>query len=341
MCELMLAYLEHAKRHYVKNGTSTGEYENVGDALRPVAALFDKTPVAAFGPQSLEAVRDSMIRSKLARTVINCRINRARRMFKWGVENQLIEPAVLQALQAIAPLRRGRYDAKETAPVEPVADERVEAILPFVPRQVAAMIQLQRLTGMRPGEVLRMRACNIDRSGETWCYNPSSHKTEHHGKARAVFLGPRAQAVLLPFLHREHDAYIFSPKEVVEEHHLARRLNRKTPMTPSQGGRKRKITPARGPGARYTRRSYAVAIARACDRAFPPPADLGDEKHKLWKKEHRWTPNQLRHTAATVLRRAFGIEAARVVLGHSSSVVTEIYAALDQSKAADIMARVG
>ena len=50
MCELMLAFLEHAKRYYVKNGTSTGEYENVGDALRPVAALFDKTPVAALWP---------------------------------------------------------------------------------------------------------------------------------------------------------------------------------------------------------------------------------------------------------------------------------------------------
>jgi integrase len=341
MCELMLAFLEHAKRYYVKNGKSTGEHENVGDALRPVAALFDKTPVATFGPQSLKAVRDSMIRSNLARTVINCRINRIRRMVKWGVENQLVEPAVLQALQAVSPLKRGRCDAKETAPVEPVADERVDAVLLFVPRQIAAMIQVQRLTGMRPGEVLAMRLCEIDRSGDTWCYSPSSHKTEHHGKARVVFLGPRAQVVLRPFMNGDPEAYLFNPRDAVEEHHRARRLNRKTPMTPSQGGRRRKIAPARVPGARYTRRSYAVAIARACDRAFLPSAHLSDDDRKQWKKEHRWTPNQLRHTAATVLRRAFGIEAARVVLGHTSSVVTEIYAALDQSKAADIMSKVG
>ena len=112
-------------------------------------------------------------------------------------------------------------------------------------------------------------------------------------------------------------------------------------MTPSQSTRKRKIAPARVPGARYPRRSYTVAIARAYDRAFLPSAHLGDDDRKQWKKEHRWTPNQLRHTAATVLRRAFGIEATRVVLGHTSSVVTEIYAALDQSKAADIMSKVG
>ena len=186
-----------------------------------------------------------------------------------------------------------------------------------------------------------MRLCEIDRSGDTWCYSPSSHKTEHHGKARVVFLGPRAQVVLRPFMNGDPEACLFNPREAVEEHHLARRLNRRTLMTPSQNTRKREIAPARVPGARYTRRSYAVAIARACDRAFPPPAHLSDDDRKQWKNEHGWTPNQLRHTAATVLRRAFGIEAARVVLRHTSSVVTEIYAALDQSKAADIMAKVG
>ena len=306
-----------------------------------MAALFDKTPVVAFGPQSLKAVRDAMVRANLARTVINCRINRIRRMFRWGVENQLVEPTVLQALQAVSPLRKGRCDARETAPVEPVSEERIDAVLLLVPRQVAAMIELQRLTGMRPGEVLTMRPCDIDRTGGTWCYSPSSHKTEHHGKARRVFLGPRAQAVLGQFMNRATDAYIFSPREAAEEHHLARRLSRKTRMTPSQKRRKRKVNPVRIPGARYNRRSYAVAIARGCDRAFPPPKQLSEAESKQWRKAHRWTPNQLRHSAATALRRSFGIEAARVVLGHSSSAVTEIYAALDQSKAADIMSKVG
>ena len=45
----------------------------------------------------------------------------------------------------------------------PEAD--VEAIQPFVARQVWAMVQLQRLTGMRPGEVCRMRMCDLDISG--------------------------------------------------------------------------------------------------------------------------------------------------------------------------------
>ena len=44
-----------------------------------------------------------------------------------------------------------------------------------------AMIQLQRLTGMRPGEVVIMRTADIDTTGSVWHYLPASHKTEHHG----------------------------------------------------------------------------------------------------------------------------------------------------------------
>jgi integrase len=51
--------------------------------------------------------------------------------------------------------------------------------------------------------------------------------------------------------------------------------------------------------------------------------------------------NQLRHTAATFMRKRHGLDAARVILGHRSPVVTEIYAELDQAKAMQIMAEVG
>ena len=54
-----------------------------------------------------------------------------------------------------------------------------------------------------------------------------------------------------------------------------------------------------------------------------------------------WGPNRLRHNAATFLRKEFGIEAARVILGHTSAAVTEIYAEMDRQKAAEIMGIVG
>lgn len=50
----------------------------------------------------------------------------------------------------------------------------------------------------------------------------------------------------------------------------------------------------------------------------------------------------LRHTAATEIRRAFGLEAAQLALGHSSAQVTDaVYAERDHGKVAEIMRQVG
>ena len=46
----------------------------------------------------------------------------------------------------------------------------VEAVIPLVPKRIAAMIRLQALTGMRPGEVIQMKTQDIDRTGKTWIY---------------------------------------------------------------------------------------------------------------------------------------------------------------------------
>ena len=68
----------------------------------------------------------------------------------------------------------------------------VKAVQPLVSRQVWAMIELQGLTGMRPGEVVLMRTSDLEMTGDVWTYTPHRHKTEHHGKKREVLLGPRA-----------------------------------------------------------------------------------------------------------------------------------------------------
>ena len=55
----------------------------------------------------------------------------------------------------------------------------------------------------------------------------------------------------------------------------------------------------------------------------------------------KWSPNQLRHSAGTTIRRQYGLEAAQVVLGHSRADVTQIYAQRDLEKAAQIIREVG
>ena len=138
-----------------------------------------------------------------------------------------------------------------------------------------------------------LKPANVDRSGDIWEYRPESHKTEHHGRQRVVFIGPQAQAVLRPYLLRDEDSFCFQPRRSWRLH--------------------------------FTKNSYRNAIHRACERA-------GVEK---------WNSNQLRHSAATEIRRRYGLEAAQVILGHASADVTQIYAERDLQKAVEIMREVG
>jgi len=66
----------------------------------------------------------------------------------------------------------------------------------------------------------------------------------------------------------------------------------------------------------------------------PAPAQRGDDAH-------HWHPHQLRHNAATRLRKHYGLEAAQVILGHSTMDTTEMYAEQDAETAMKIMAEVG
>lgn len=54
-----------------------------------------------------------------------------------------------------------------------------------------------------------------------------------------------------------------------------------------------------------------------------------------------WHPHRLRHSAATRIRAEFGIEAARVVLGHTSPGVTALYAEVDREQARRVAQQVG
>ncbi len=112
-------------------------------------------------------------------------------------------------------------------------------------------------------------------------------------------------------------------------------------MTPSQYARRSKRNRKRPPGNRYSADSYRRAIHRACELAFPVPDELPEGQHADWRRQHQWAPNRLRHSAATLIRQQFGLEAAQVTLGHASADVSQIYAERDYSLAANVMAKIG
>ena len=323
--ELILRFWQHVEKHYRHpDGTPTSEVANFRYALKPLRELYGRTTAAKFGPLALKAIRKPMIDAGLARGEINSRIGRVKRMFKWAVAEELIPASVHHGLLAVEGLKAGRTEAKDSPPILPVSDDDVDATLPKLNRHVAGMVQVQRLTGMRPGEVCILRRRDIDMSGNIWFYRPEHHKTQHHGKARVVGIGPKAQEILKGFFTLNIDDYIFSPRRMMEERYAEMRQARKSKVPPSQVCRK-KSKAKRRPGERFRRESYGRAVLRGCIKANVP----------------HWHPNQLRHSYATEIRKKFGLEGAQVGLGHSKADVTQVYAEVNAALVVKIASEVG
>src|SRR5204863_215918 len=104
----------------------------------------------------------------LSRGVINQRCRRIVRMFKWVVAEELVSEATWRALTAVRGLQKGRCQARETEPVEPVELEEVEKTLPHLTSHLRGAVRFQRFTGARPGEALALNLAEIDRSGTVW-----------------------------------------------------------------------------------------------------------------------------------------------------------------------------
>ena len=318
-------YLEFAQGYYLKNGEATKEVGCLKLVIKLWANLFPGIPVADFGPKALKRVRDEMIRMGHTRKTINNQVNRLRRIIAWGVEEEKVKGETLWALRAVKGLRRGRSDAKESIPIRPVLQAVIDAVLPHCNRQVKAMIELQLLTGMRPGEVTIMRPCDIsDWDKPTWKYTPQHHKTENHGHIRQIPLGPKARRIVNQFVTTDTQAYLFRPADAVADQRAARREDRQTPLYPSHMNRKLKVEPKWGPGESYSVKEYRNAIGRACDKAITLPTELMPDtvratwparkklKAKMgekfeahhakvlaWYGQQRFHPHQLRHNFAT------------------------------------------
>jgi integrase len=328
VAELIRQYRVHAEQYYRgSDGKQTCEVENIRKACRIVRTLYADTLAKDFGPLALQTVRNVFIEKGYCRTSINRDIGRIKLMFKWGVSRELLPPSVIQGLATVGGLRIGRSGAKESEPVKPVPSAFVDAALHHVPRTVAALIHLQLLTAARPGELLIMRTCDLDTSGKIWTYTPASHKSTYRGHRRTIYFGPQAQAVVQPFLKTELQAFIFSPRDSVAKLRMERHAARRTPLSYGNrpGTNRIRRMAKRSPGDKYTVHSYGRAIRRACDRAGVPI----------------WSPHRLRHNAATFLRKEFGLDVARIVLGHRSPAITEVYAELDHGKALEVVGKVG
>jgi integrase len=325
------AYLRWARTYYLgadgQPSPGLGPVEAAGKAL---CSLYGSTAAASFGPIALKAVRQAMIDSGLCRNVVNQRVACVKRIFRWAVAEELVPPSIVTALAAVEPLRRTRSGVRETPPVRPVSDEHVQAVLPFLPPTLRAMVQLQRLTGMRSGELCVLRTCDVDTIGDVWLYRPHCHKTAYRGLDRVVRIGPQGQAILRPFLRPDFsDTYVFSPTAAQRERAMKRAVS-----APGTAPRRRNV--ARKTREQLNRRYNPRSYRRALSYAMRTAAATG-----LLSREHYWHPHQLRHRHATHVRQVHGLEAARVLLGHRSVDQTLEYAEADSRFAIAIARELG
>lgn len=363
--ELVDRFWAFAEGFYVKqDGSASSSLSVYRMALRVLVECRGNVMASRFGPLDLQQIRESFIRKGLARPTVNKLAHLVRRVFKWGVSKQVVPSRVYEALLTVEDLRRGRSNARETPPVLPVPQAAIDEILPHVSHQVRALIQLQLLTGARPGELVQLRPVDLDTNGKVWSYRPPEHKGTWRGHGRTIFFGPQAQDILAPFLDPETrpvGAYCFSPAEAEADRRAEQHARRKTPLNAGNSpGTNRVRRPQTQPGDCYTAASYRVAIQRACLKVHPPPARLRRKPKETTKayrarltpedkaelKAHRdsvcWHPHQLRHNAATRLRAEQGLELAQTILGHrTGSSITEIYAEANVARAKEIMARIG
>lgn len=379
--EVLLAFWKHAERHYrTPDQKPTTEVEEIRRSIIPLRRLYGHTPAGQFGPLGLEAVRREMIAAGWCRTLINRRIDRVKRVFKWATSQELVAPSVYQAIRTLPGLRRGRTDARESEPVKPVDPAHVAATLPFLPRHLRCMVELQQLTGMRPGEVCRLRLGEVERTGEVWVYRPGQHKTAHRGTTRTVHLGPRAQTAVAAFLRGDHPPPSGWGYVQLDDPH---QRNARLVMADSyqDAGRVRDaallrdtardvvlvggcvIDPAATLFCPFSAREDRLRDARAKRKTKVPPSQVSRRRAKPQltpASEYtphtyahavrvaagkagapHWHPNQLRHTFGTEVRKVHGLEAAQVLLGHARADVTQVYAERDTALAAKVAAEIG
>jgi integrase len=245
---LILRRMAFAGREYRKDGKRTSEYHCQRSALAPLNDLYGTSAAAEFDGPKLKAVRAEMVGKGWARGSINLHVSRVVSMFGWASGEGWLPAAVPDALREVPGLKAGKTEAPDRPPPKPVADADLAAVLPHlspVPERrerVAAMIRLQRLTGMRPGEVCALRPCDLDMTGDVWLYTVDrANKNLHRGKSQRYWIGPRGQAEIRPYLDGPADRPIY----------------------------------------RTSRGWYSVTVAQACERAGVKPWTPHKLRHAL------------------------------------------------------------
>ena len=308
---------------YTKGGEPTTSRWHVDDVTKRFGEFAGTVPVARLTEALVLQWRDRLeANPNITRKGINRKVTSLLAILRWGRSRGYVPKPVWADVASIEPLQRGQCGSRPEhgRPRRAPSFEDIERVASAAPRQVAAMLRLQALTGMRPGEVCKLRGADIDKSGpvvdgvQVWIYNVNEGKTAHHGHVTRYALPPAAQAILAEFPAMP-SAFVFSPAEAMAERRQQRRAARKSKVQPSQA--QRDANARRDYAEVWTSTTYRHAVEDACQRAGVEP----------------FTPHEVRHAFATWAAAALGVIAASVALNHRNLSTTQRYVHPDASLA--------
>lgn len=281
---------------------------------------YGAVPIKDFGPKKLAEFRETMVEAGLKRKTCNDRTQIVKAMFRWGIEREIVEWPVYNAIKELKGLAKGRTQAGEYEERLGVSRDHIQKAMAEMPRTLQMLVLVQYLTGARPGELLNLTPADIDRTEDIWVVRIKEHKNawREGDPVRYVCLGERAKKHLAErVLSCRPDEPLFSPRRAMQERNAERETHRHQPV--GQARTDRRV------GDTYTTDSYRRAVKYACEAAGIPV----------------WTPHQLRHQAASEIEKAFGAQAARAALGHASLDTTSIYLHQDLETMKQIAAKRG
>ena len=327
--------------------------------IERLCSLHAATPVDQFRRPMLRHVRQQMVQLGNSRRYIDCQVTRIRGMFDWGVDEDLVPPEIAEGLKSLRRLKP--REAPSYPPIEPVADAVVAQTLPKLPKEAADLVQLLRLTGARPSELMDLKACDILQTRpDLWEYHLANHKTAHKGHHRCIYFGPQAIEILQRLIGErgQRALLLVQPDwETLKAQHswdagerllrlyqedawkthrtwweyLKENSRQLVDLSPTRAqavfrrakqGAKRPRSKA---GKRWNRHRFAQLIQRTC------------QKHGI---EH-WTPYQLRHAAACQAVQHGSLAATQHMLGHKLATTTNHYVKGDPDGAARLVAQLG
>ena len=314
VAELCALWDAHCREYYRgPDGKPSSTAVNAVLDVRLFREMFGGAALAELTHGDMLQLRDALVRSGVSRSTVNARLWRVKYMIGWALDEALIPATVKAELTQVKGVKRGRSAAPERQPVRPVDDATISATVAHMMPNTADMVRVHRYTGMRPCELCALRWSLIDTSRTPWVYRVPAEVNKNDwrgelGQPRVVCIGPKARAILER--HKDGGDVPFSPVRSMAEHMAAHAAEAAHPLSEAAKARRRAAHVPRVLGERWNTQAYTRTIHAACGRAGIPV----------------WGANRLRHAFGTQVRRQFGLDAAKAVLGHNDcGCVTDLY----------------